>query len=62
MIGFPIGSWDFPSGNRVSVSLDQENGSGVRSLRCAWERFPPLKEGPVLLPGDRGTGDHGALV
>ena len=43
MTGFPIGTWDFPSGNRVSVSLDQENCSGVRSLRCEWDRFPPSK-------------------
>ena len=44
MTGFPIGTWDFPSGNRVSVSLDQENGSGVRGLRCEWDRFPPSKK------------------
>ncbi len=38
--GFPIGSWDFPSGNRVRVSLANGNGTGVRTLRCEWDRFP----------------------
>ena len=42
--GFPIGSWDFPSGNRATVSLAPENGDGIRGLRCAWGRFPPSKK------------------
>ena len=42
--GFPIGSWDFPSGNRTTVSLAPENGDGIRGLRCARERFPPSKK------------------
>ncbi len=42
MNGFPIGSWDFPSGNRLTVSLEGQNG--VRCLRCAWHRFPPSRK------------------
>ena len=40
--GFPIGLWDFPSGNRIAVSL--EAGNGVRRLRCAWHWFPPSRK------------------
>ncbi len=43
MTGFPIGAWDLPSGNRVKVSLANSNGTGVRPVQCAWERFPPSK-------------------
>ena len=43
MTGFPIGAWDFPSGNRVRVSLANGSGTGVRTVRCAWHRFPPSK-------------------
>ncbi len=42
--GFQIGSWDFPSGNRIAVSLEAGNGNGVRRLRCAWHRFPPSRK------------------
>lgn len=43
MTGFPIGAWDLPSGNRVQVSLANGNGTGLRTVRCAWHRFPPSK-------------------
>ena len=43
MTGFPIGAWDLPSGNRVKVSLANGNGTGVRTVQCAWDRFPPSK-------------------
>ena len=43
MTGFPIGAWDLPSGNRVRVSLANGNGTGGRTVRCAWHRFPPSK-------------------
>ncbi len=42
MTGFPLGAWDFPSGNQLVVSL--EAGNGVRRLRCAWHRFPPSRK------------------
>ncbi len=44
MTGFPLGAWDFPSGNRLAVSLEAGNGNGVRRLRCAWSRFPPSRK------------------
>ncbi len=43
MTGFPIGAWDLPSGNRVKVSLANGNGTGLRTVQCAWDRFPPSK-------------------
>ncbi len=43
MTGFPLGAWDLPSGNRVKVSLANGNGTGLRTVRCAWDRFPPSK-------------------
>ncbi len=43
MTGFPIGAWDLPSGNRVRASLADSNGTGVRTVQCAWHRFPPSK-------------------
>ncbi len=44
MIGFPLGTWDFPSGNRLAVFLQSENGNSVGRLRCAWSRFPPSRK------------------
>lgn len=43
MSRLPLGAWDFPSGNRVEVSLEPAGEDGIRKLRCEWLRWPPSR-------------------
>ena len=42
MIRIRLGSWAFPTGNRVEVYLESDAGSGWRQATCEWDSPPPL--------------------
>lgn len=43
MTKWPIGTWTCPSGNSVTVSIEADNGGGVRRVNCQWDTMPLSK-------------------